>query len=132
MQQKLSFRKSPSLCKQFFLKFRYSEKATKFQKNLPLLSLRIDFEKRQDFLSNFVAFSQYLNFKIFSELKKKSKQFCSEFFLVPFFKLPHLKKYVHKFQKQQPRFLQMIYNTNCYCEKNTSRGKKKSRSHIII
>ena len=30
MQQKLSFSKSPSLCKQFFLKFRYSEKATKF------------------------------------------------------------------------------------------------------
>ena len=42
------------------LKFRYSEKATKFEK---IVSTVLTSKKGGIFFSNFVAFSQYLNFK---------------------------------------------------------------------
>jgi hypothetical protein len=46
------------------LKVRYSEKATKLKKiSLCILTLLSNYKKRWDILSNFVAFSQYLNFK---------------------------------------------------------------------
>ena len=45
------------------LKFRYSEKATTFEKNLPLyLILLGNIKKVGRYFLNFVAFSQYLNF----------------------------------------------------------------------
>ena len=45
------------------IKFRYSEKATKFWNNLPsFLTLLSDDKKNGRFLQIFVAFSEYLNF----------------------------------------------------------------------
>ena len=45
------------------LKFRYSEKATNFWKNVPLfLTLLISVKTFMRFFQNFVAFSEYLNF----------------------------------------------------------------------
>ena len=49
------------------LKFRYSEKAIKIWKNLPIyLTLLSKFKKIGRFFRIFVAFSEYLNFKIFA------------------------------------------------------------------
>ena len=46
------------------LKFRYSEKTKKFQKNLPILATLLSNVKQIGrFLQNFVAFSEHLNFK---------------------------------------------------------------------
>ena len=47
------------------LKFKYSEKATEVWKNLVLMLLD-DFKRKWDIVSNFVAFSQYLNLNILS------------------------------------------------------------------
>ena len=52
-----------NLKKVLALKFRYSEKATTFEKNLPLfLTLLGNVKKIGRFFQNFVAFSEYLNF----------------------------------------------------------------------
>ena len=48
----------------FFLKFIYSEKATKFCKIFPLLLSYVEPVKSKGTISqNFVAFSEYINFK---------------------------------------------------------------------
>ena len=45
------------------LNFRFSEKATKFEKNIPLvLTLLIKCQNKWEIFSNFVALSQCLNF----------------------------------------------------------------------
>ena len=45
------------------IKFRFSKKATKFDKNFPYLTLLIDFKKIGTFFQN-VAFLEYLHFNI--------------------------------------------------------------------
>ena len=60
------FRSTKSLLRIYpsVLKFRYSEKATKCRKNLPIfLTLLGNVKYDGRFFSNFVAFSEYLNFK---------------------------------------------------------------------
>ena len=62
--------------KKFFLKFIYSEKAKKFWKIFPsLLSAVHTVKSKGKILKNFVAFSEYMNFKNFrkNSVKKMKK-----------------------------------------------------------
>ena len=59
------------------LKFGYSEKATKFGKNLPLKILRYSVTSnfKWKIFSNFVAFSEYPNFKAVHSFEADAMQY---------------------------------------------------------
>ena len=63
------------------VKFRFSEKATKFEKNLPLVLTLLGKNSRfvktgGIFLTNFVAFLQCLDFKLFTTLMQRYIKSC--------------------------------------------------------
>ena len=58
------------------LKFIYSEKATKFcDISTALLSYVVPVKSKMEILQNFVAFSEYMNFKILTAVWKKAPYF---------------------------------------------------------